>query len=178
MKKKFTHRQGGRQNERPDTDLKPTAPSEWKAPDKAGDLISLPSGNVVRCLRPGMDGFLELGIIPNALLPIVDAALTEHKVPTMEQVIEDQSTLVAAAKFTDDVVLHCVMEPKIYPTPDVSNGEAYEPGRVYLENLTDEDKVFIFQFAVGGTRSVQRFRESQVADVAALADGLVDTPTP
>lgn len=179
MKKKNKgFRQGGRQNERPDTELQVTSPSAWKTPEAAGDLLELPSGNVVRCIRPGMQGFIEIGIVPNPLLPIVDQSLKEHKLMTVDEIIDDQSTLLAAAEFTDNVVMHCVTSPKIYPTPDVEKDEPWEEGRLYLSQVTEEDKVFIFQFSVGGTRSVQRFRESQAADVATLAAEQLDRLAP
>lgn len=161
-------KQGGRQNERPDTALQVTSPLAWKRPGVMGDLVELPSGNVVRCLRPGMQNFLELGLIPNALLPQVEAALGEHKLPKISEVMEDVTLLEAAARFTDDVVMYCVKDPEILPVPPDPEEERIE-GALYIDDVEMEDRVFIFQFAVGGTRSVQRFRQLQAADMATLA---------
>lgn len=165
-------KQGGRQNERPDRQLTVTSPKQWKKTDPEGVLVELPSGNVVRCKRPGMQKFVELGMVPNALIPIVDTALKDHLPPKIDDVINDQSLLEATNVFMDDVFLHCVVEPEVLPVP-IPDEEGDVPEReedvLYIDEVEMEDRVFVFQFSVGGTRSVQRFRQLQVTDMAVVA---------
>lgn len=55
-----------------------TSAAEFRKKAKQGIPLELPSGNT--CLvrpRPGIDAFMQKGIIPNALMPIVQKALAD-----------------------------------------------------------------------------------------------------
>ncbi len=77
----------------------------------------------------------------------------------------------------DAVIIHMVVEPKIYPVPD--NEENRDEDLLYIDEVNEEDKTFIWQYAVGGTRDVEKFRQGlqeymepmeQEQDVAATAE--------
>lgn len=46
-----------------------------------------------------------------------------------------------------------------------------EPGAVYTDQIGLEDKMFIFQLCVGGTRDIETFRTQSDAAVAGVGDG-------
>lgn len=160
--------------ERPTPDLEITPPSQWKKPRIEGEVVTLPSGNVVRCARPGLDAFMEMGMVPNTLIPSIDASLSQAITPekAMQEIASDVNALQETARFMDDVTMHCVVEPEVLPVPE--DDDAGQPGEretdvLYIDKIDIEDKTFIFQFAVGGTRSVERFRQLKITDMAALA---------
>lgn len=145
--------------------LQVTDASSWNAKKDAGPL-ELPSGNVALVKAPGMDTFLKEKFIPNSLLPYVTAAL-EGKRPEMEKMEEDvKSTeqLNEMLELMDRVTCYCVLEPvvKMVPLDDEGNKvppNEREQGVLYIDQVDLEDKSFIFQFAVGGTRDLEQFRE-------------------
>lgn len=160
----------------------PTSVSEWKR--KAGSDLKLPSGHVCRVRNPGMKAFLSAGLIPNSLIPIVTEALTRGESPSggaskqdaavekklQEELTSDPKLLTDMIDAIDNVTVYCVLEPKVNPTPMreipkddgsvelVEDFDAKDPELLYVDDVDFEDKTFIFNWAVGGTRDLERFR--------------------
>lgn len=46
-----------------------------------------------------------------------------------------------------------------------------DPDLLYADNVDLDDKIFVFNFAVGGTRDLERFRREQAASLASISGG-------
>lgn len=139
--------------------------SAWKK-SAAGVPMTLPSGNVAIVRNPGMQAFVTAGVIPNSLMPIVRDAIDKHKAPQLDEVIDNPEMLRDITVFMDKVVMHCVTEPKIH---EVVPDNLREDDKLYVDEVNDDDKSFIFQFAVGGTSDLETFRLERAKDLATVA---------
>lgn len=168
----------------------------WKK--QTGTDLELPSGNVCRVKRPGMEKLLGLGILPDSLTPLAMEAVQraetgrpqDHKKPgdeeidpkLMQKFLEEEGAVEAIFSSFDRVTALCVVEPKVlWHLRDT--GEKNDKGKPVYEEIpederdedilyTDEvdldDKTFIFQFVVGGTSDLEEFRKEQPDDVATV----------
>ncbi len=66
----------------------------------------------------------------------------------------------------DAVLLHVVIEPHVLPVPPPE--EARDPDGLYVDDVDLEDKVFLFNWAVGGTADVEAFRKEQADNLAVV----------
>lgn len=171
-----------RKTKRATSGTKKYALTSWGG-EYAEDL-EVPSGQLCRVRRPGAQGLLEAGVLHSldTLTAIVDQKHVKRvkgRGPNSQENIEidadglakDPESLINVLHLVDRVVTYCVLEPKVEMTPDdVTNRKQ---GVVYCDTIDLEDRMFIFNFAVGGTRSVERFRREgtvPVGSVEAVAD--------
>lgn len=164
-----------------------TSTSEWLQ-EEEGQLLELPSGKVVRLTMPGMAAFLKADIIPNELMPIVMRAVNEHKPMEDDEIVklqQDPAMLMKLALAFDAVFVHCVTEPKFELAPDEADVLAYneihpnEPvrgpaelrvrGTLYADRVHMDDKSYVFNVAVGGTRDLEQFRAESAAQLAIVS---------
>jgi hypothetical protein len=102
---------------------------------------------------------------------------------------KDGKRLAESLDVIDKIVCHIVLKPLITPTPncnvcgknlewhawaDVKDVDhtpdiEYEPGLIYASQVDLEDKMFLLNFAVGGTRSLESFRGESDELMAGLA---------
>lgn len=159
------------------------APSSAAAFKKnRGGLLTLPSGLVVKATRAeGLRGFIAGGKIPNSLMGIVDDALKGGKAPDASVILDgegeiDENMVADMLEMTDKVVMSVVKDPIIHPLP-ASEGER-DDDLVYIDEVDDEDKMFIFQWVTGGTDSVERFRQESAGalDVVARSSVVGNSP--
>lgn len=152
---------------------RPTAVSsadEWLV-EAEGVLTELPSGKVVRTVMPGMQAFIEADLIPNELMPIILGAINQHQPAVtndLQEMQRDPAMLLKLVETTDRIFAYCVTEPKFELA--VAREER-ESGVLYTDMVTTEDKTYVFQLAVGGTRDLARFRQEQATELAALQVG-------
>lgn len=150
-----------------------TPESEW-LDEAEGALVELPSGRVVRMIMPGMQEFISAGLIPNSLLPIVLGAIEAQTPMSPSEAAalqKDPQTLIEMASTMDRIFVHCITEPKFQLAPE--NGSEREKGVLYADRVRMEDKQFVFQAAVGGTRDLEDFRKRSqqiVADLQAVPE--------
>jgi hypothetical protein len=168
--------------------------ADFKKGKKADDL-ELPSGNVALVKRKALDAFLAEGLIPNSLMTIVQDQLdtAEDKKAKdlnseLQKVASDPDALKDVIRLSDAIVIACVVEPKvlsnIYSQADSIAGKCApeligtvipEDKRndddLYIDDVDTDDKMFIFQWAVGGTASIEQFRSERSALVADLSGG-------
>jgi hypothetical protein len=148
---------------------KPTRASsatEWKK-KAAGELIDLPSGLTMRVRKIGIQALMKTGIMPNSLMGIVQSSLDKGKGrPGMDEaavmeLIGDEKKVREIGEFMDKMVIAVAMEPKIHPMPAVVDGveAARDDDLVYVDEVAEEDKMFLFQVVTGGTTDVESFRE-------------------
>lgn len=132
--------------------------SEWKK-DNEPVPVRVPSGNVALLRQVDIRKFMSEGIMPNSLLPIVQEAMdakTAPKQKKIEQLAANPETIREMMDFLDKVALLCVVKPDLTPAPP--EGEERDSSVLYVDDVDVEDKVFIFQWAVGGTSDLESFR--------------------
>lgn len=165
-------------------DLEVTEASAWvgKAPTE-GTKLALPSGNVCLAVNKGLMPFIEQGVIPNELMPLITEAVSTGKGMSNKQLKEVMATPEALASImglTDAIVVDSVLKPVVLPVPlwteaDAEAGDCpqemvgkksnakKDPANLYIDQVDLNDKMFIFQWVVGGTRDLERFREESSA---------------
>jgi hypothetical protein len=163
-----------------------TAAQYKKQVSKGQAEIELPSGATCTMKAPGMQAFITQGFIPNSLLGIVTEQLNKNagKPPSkqqtdeqaavqfMEEIKGDPTKLDDLMRGMDQVWLHCVIEPQTHPTPAVDEHgkeiEKRDPKLLYVDEVDFDDKMFVMQVAVGGTKDLERFRTGLSSNVDAV----------
>lgn len=153
------------------TPVKATSVGAWKK-QAAGAFVELPSGNVVRIRKIGLQALIAMGVVPNSLMAIMTSALAkgQKKNPVGEQemagLLANEEQVLAIGVFMDKVACLLVVEPKIHPVPD--DGVDRDDDLLYVDEIGEEDKMFIFQTVTGGTTDVEQFRSELSANMDAL----------
>lgn len=137
-------------------------PTTWG--NQGSGLIELtcPSGQLCLARRPGVNGLIEAGVLNDldSLTAIVNEkhisrVKGEVKIDT-EGIVKDKQSLDSVFHMMDRIVTYVVVEPKISMTPnDVTTRK---PDVIYTDMIALEDRMFIMNFAVGGTRDIESFR--------------------
>jgi hypothetical protein len=156
-----------------------TSAKDWKSSARTAVELPLPSGNVCMAINKGMKVFLENGTVPNSLMEMVQSAIdSAEKKPSSQQIkdqAEDPNTLAAMITMMDKVVIDCVVEPVIMPIPTKEDGSwdeaAKDPDLLYVDDIELQDKMFIFQWTVGGTDDVAKFRAEFSTVMEDIPDG-------
>lgn len=140
------------------------APSTWLSAGQ-GQLTDLtcPSGQLCLAKQPGVEGLMKAGVLHNvdSLTGIVNAKFINEGKTGAESVnlpalAQDEEALAEILHTVDRVVTHVVVKPRIEMTPgDVTRRK---DGVIYADMVDILDKMFIFNFAVGGSRDVEPFR--------------------
>jgi len=143
-----------------------------------GHPLEVRSGNVALVRRPGIQVFIKSGMVPNSLMPIIQKALAageKAKDLDFSEIAEDAKKLEDVLDLVDKVTCYCVIEPKVLPVPE--NVEDRDEEALYVDEVNFDDKVFIYQYAVGGTADLESFRAEQARLMGSVPDGedLVDS---
>jgi hypothetical protein len=142
---------------------------------KQGRPLPLPSGLVVKARRVELAAFLRTGNIPNPLMEIVNEALEKGRNADVSKMIQDEEGTVDLKMvnemytMVDNIVVASIVEPQVHELP--AEGEDRDDDLLYTDDVDDEDKMFIYQWATGGTDDVAQFRREAAADLAPLAEG-------
>lgn len=174
----------------------PTPAGEWKGRVQvAGSDLALPSTNVARVRPISPAAFLQSGIMPDPLRPIMQKAINDKKglPPKVQKKMMDDPVLLASAmEMMDRTICYVVVSPEIQMPPAcIECGEyaktkqhdseqptfkhAYqegsrEQGVLYADELDMTDKEFIFQWVLGGTRDLERFRKESSESVGVTSN--------
>jgi len=174
----------------------PTSVSEWKG-RSSGTAINLPSGNTAMCKRVKPEAFLQSGMIPDPLSGMISKAINEKTgLPPskMQEMGEDPKMLASTLLMMDRVLSFCVVKPSVIMPPPCSvcnryftgeGGEthtnatnpeyhAYQEGErredvLYTDEVDIQDKIFIFNWALGGTSDLMSFRDELQGTVDAVS---------
>ena len=157
---------------------------------RLGGIMELPSGLVVKARNPGgLRAFMSSGVIPNSLMSIIQKGMSSGKAPAAEeimadgkvdaQLLEDMTTLL------DYIAIKTIVEPKIHAaitSADLIEWNRVNPehqysdveelrrdDRLYVDELPDDDKQFLFQWISGGTRDLETFRQKLDVNVDAIS---------
>lgn len=140
----------------------PTPVSGWK---KAGEMLTLPSGNTIQLKNPGIMGLAKNGVVPNGLMATIMMSIQTGQEPTAEKLMENVDVADMFAMMSNAIILMAV-DPEVYPTP--SEGEERDPALLYIDDISEEDQMFIWQWATGGTADVEQFRRESASSMGAL----------
>ncbi len=134
--------------------------------------------NVCRVRRPGVQGLIAAGVLDSfdsltALVQSEHVDPNEGKSP--QKKLEEDADLIknhkkeilTALEMVDKVVLYCVVEPKVSAPP--APGQERDPELLYVDDIDLDDRMFILQFVMGGTRDLESFREGTAGAMASLA---------
>jgi hypothetical protein len=156
------------------------APDAWLSGGVGGmEDLTVPSGQLCLVRRPGMEGLMKSGVLHNvdSLSQIVNekhlkrvqgkAGEPETSEIDMHSLMSDTEGLAEVTHVIDKVVCHCVVKPEVHMTPnDITRRQS---GVVYADMIDLVDKMFIFNFVVGGTRDLESFRSGLGEAVGGLA---------
>jgi len=147
----------------------PYSPKQWGSSAGPGvEDLTCPSGQRALVRRPGVAGLIAAGVLHDidTLSQIVDE---KHVKRVAGQPVVDKDTLAAdpdalanVMHVVDRVTAYVVLRPPVKMAPN--DPTSREDGVIYTDMVDLEDRMFIFNFAVGGTRDLEKFRrESGVA---------------
>lgn len=167
--------------------------ASWGSKKATGNFeLELPSGSIVLLKRVDLPTLLASGAFPDELMSIVSDKIetATGKADTPKEVdpsvvhdmIGDPAKLAKLFDAVDKVLPIVVAQPPVLnhkrPVLDESGvpvslaatevipEEQRVDGFVYTDTVELEDKMFIFQFTVGGTKEVAEFRSELSATVA------------
>lgn len=143
---------------------------------RSGIDIQLPSELWVKAKRVDLDTLVLHGSVPNSLMEIVNEALEKGQdmdPAAMIGVGKDEELNMDMVRdmyeMADKVVIASVIEPKVHEVPEDEADR--DDNLLYVDEFDDEDKMFMFQWATGGTSDVATFRAEASASLASLAEG-------
>lgn len=147
-----------------------TSVAAWKK-SSVPALIEMPSGNCMRIKKVGLQALIKTGIMPNSLLGIAEGAVKKGKKEEVTEaemlsLLQDPKKVDDIGKFMDEVVILCAFEPKVHRLPEA--GVEKDDELLYIDEVEDEDKMFIFQVVTGGTTDVEAFRQQTGTAMAAV----------
>lgn len=160
-------------------------------PENAEEELTLPSGQTCRARRMSIEGVIQAGLVDqlDSLTGTVDSYTRKVKggkgIPDGTPVIDDAllkdtEALTAIIGMVDNLVPHIVVSPKVVPhwservvgktkVRKLIPVADREPGTVYTDMIGLDDKMHLFDWALGGLEAFSSFRrdsDGAVGDVA------------
>lgn len=142
---------------------KPTAVSDWK---KSPEPIELPSGKFIVLSNASLSSFILTGQIPNSLMSVITSSVNSKKKvgkEAMDNILENPKALEDMFKSVDIYVCAVALDPKIHPMPE--DPEERDDDLLYIDEIEQSDKMYIFQRGIGGTTDLETFRRELAAGV-------------
>jgi len=152
--------------QRKSDDLSISTVQDFKSKSKRIATLELPSGAVIQAKNSGsMSVFMKAGVIPNSLMAIVQESMASGQQPDMSSVLKDGNLDLDMVRDMLDVIntvtVECWVMPPVLPIPE--NEQNRDPELLYVDEVLDDDKVFVFQWVTGGTRDLEQFRQEHQA---------------
>lgn len=170
------------------------AASVWGAKSAFVDL-TVPSGQLCQVRQPGVENLIAAGVLENAdtLIGLVNQKVekAQGKRPTTKKAQadatavfqQDPKQMVSLFAMIDKIVEHMVIQPNVVRpvvrTPvEGKDGEFNErpmmpeerdDATVYTDSIDLGDRMFLFQYAIGGGDDVESFREKFAKGLGGLA---------
>lgn len=161
----------------------PTSAKLWKKP---AAVLTLPSGNVLRLKNPGIMEMAHNGVIPNSLMSLIMGSVQKGNEMKAEEIFDSNVDFGDLFAMMDSAIMLMAVEPEIHPVPvwededvEAERCRADQVGKiaeakkeddvVYIDDVNEEDKMFIWQWATGGTADVEQFRRESANSMAALS---------
>lgn len=158
---------------------KPTAAKQWKGKASVSRTVDLPSGNTVEVRLVPITKLLSDGVFPDSLSVAVQEMVSKSKGERKQAEDDLQksifSDLGAMFKAMDKVTIAVMKEPRVLPDT-LPNGETIpaserDEDELYVDEISADDKMFLFQLAVGGTSDAAQFRREAGAAVGGVVSG-------
>jgi hypothetical protein len=165
----------------------------WSSATPTGveEQLTLPSGQTCTAVRLGVEGLVHAGILDHAdeLTAITDKHVKKTRTGKVEpevdsrSVMRDPESLRAIITIADKALPHIVTAPLVrlhYVSSGTSQRmltvderaqiQADDPGVVFTDQVGLEDKMWLFDWAIGNLAGMRAFREEPDADVAGVAN--------
>lgn len=168
--------------------------STWKRP--VSDL-DLPSGDTCQVRRVGVEKLMKEGLLHSmdTLTSVVSSETipkAEGKAPLdIKTMTDDPEKFDAMMEMVDKIVCLVVTEPKVLnhrvpildakgePIKDDNDkvvtrelpDEERDEDAVYADYIDLQDRIFIMNFAVGGSADLQQFRKATATPLGSIPDG-------
>lgn len=147
--------------------------------------LTCPSGQLCQVRWAGVQHLIAAGVIENVdtITAMVDQKhlkrvagkartdaekagqlMPDGSVIDTGSMMKDPAQVGRVFELIDKVVMHMVVQPAIIPVPDDPTGRLapdaiLSQSRVYIDMIDLADKMFIFQYAVGGGTDLDQFRK-------------------
>lgn len=142
---------------------KATPVSDWK---KSPEPVELPSGKFIVLSNASLSSFILTGQIPNSLMSVITSSVNSKKKAdkeAMTDILENPKALEDMFKSVDIYVCGVALDPKIHMIPD--NPDDRDDELLYIDEVEQSDKMYIFQRGIGGTTDLETFRRELAAGV-------------
>lgn len=157
-----------------------TSAAAWKRPIKSF-VVELPSGNTARIIRKlNFFNMLKEGRIPNNLAEIINGMIADKRAgngaDTTRIGTDDVGELL---KFIDVMLVDIMVEPRFVLAPEGFEAKVEwtcPADAITSEDLTDEDKFYLFGVALGGATDLEQFRAEQREIMATASNGVEVLP--
>lgn len=148
--------------------------------------LECPSGQKCLAQRLGMQQLIRENLDPDDLDMLTNLVNDQHvskksrtngkapgkKPKTVEQqameILRDPDQLKRTMDIMDKILVAVVVAPKIHLVPD--DPADREENLVYADMVAEDDKAFISNWALGGSRDLERFRTELGQVVDSMAD--------
>lgn len=151
------------------TDLVVSSGRAWRQARERGEVVRLPSGNVVRLRAVALDAMILAGDLPDLLTPIAAKSLWTEANET--EIGNSLSLAKGYAELVHRIIPLAMMDPRVVDNPTADD-------EITLADLDFGDKVAIFQIATQPAEVLARFRAQQAAVLAAIHHGQNNGHTP
>lgn len=157
------------------------APTSWSA-ELFVDL-EVPSGQTCQVRRPGVQNLVRLGLLDQT--DFVTSMINEKHIKRVKgqstintkSLMADPESLIKAMATIDKVLCYVVVQPQLKLAMKVVDGKEqelpeseYEPGVIYTSMIDLNDKMFVFQYAVGGSKDLEKFRDRIGESLSSMDD--------
>jgi hypothetical protein len=143
---------------------------------KQGVELTLPSGLIIKARRAELRSFLATGDVPNPLIPMIEEAINKGRNVDVNEITGlndgefNLDTVNDMYEMVDNVVMTSCVEPQVHPVPE-DEDEDRDDDLLYIDEFEDEDKMFVFQWCIGGTDDIAQFRAEAEEGLVSLAQG-------
>lgn len=152
------------------------APTAWGGNEGGPQDLTLPSGQLVLARKPGVQQLIVEGVLHKMdnLTSLVDSKHIKKnkKGPdalNAQSLLGDPEALAGVLHTVDRVMCSVVIRPTVRMAPnDITSRQ---PGVIYSDTVGIEDKMFLFNWALGGSADIERFRRESAEIVGSLVPG-------
>jgi hypothetical protein len=155
------------------SNTKTTSVGQWKKKNQVPPLL-LPSGCVMKIRKIGLQALMQMGVLPNSLLGFAQKAVAQGEGKGAEglsdqelmELVGNPEQVAEIGRFMDKMMCLVAAEPEVHPAP--AAGVERDDELLYVDEIDDEDKMFIFQVVTGGTTDIAEFRRETSAAMATV----------
>lgn len=160
-----------------DSKYQPTAWGSGPEAASGPEDLTLPSGQLVLARKPGLQQLMVEGVLHKMdnLTALVDKKHIKKgktggpEAINVQSLLEDQKSLANVLHTVDRVVCAVVLKPKVQMAPNDITRRVN--GAIYTDTVGLEDKMFIFNWALGGSADIERFRRESAEVVGSVVAG-------